>query len=192
MKVVEKQSKTKFKFGDGETVGSLKSVIILAQIGNSEIMIRTDNINNEFTLLLSKDAMKKANTNIDFTNDKVHILGQEIDIRFTTSGHYSIPISKCYEALNKFSEENYNNIFLSIDNIALKTRNEKRKIAGKLHKQFRHSNTSKILKLVKISGIEDNELFELIDEVGEDCSICLKYKKTPLKPMVGLSLSKTF
>ena len=155
-------------------------------------MIRTDNINNEFTLLLSKDAMKKANTNIDFTNDKVHILGQEIDIRFTTSGHYSIPISKCYEALNKFSEENYNNIFLSIDNIALKTRNEKRKIAGKLHKQFRYSNTSKILKLVKISGIEDNELFELIDEVGEDCSICLKYKKTPLKPMVGLSLSKTF
>ena len=81
--------------------------------------------------------------------------GQEIDIRFTTGGHYSIPISKCYESLNKFSEEIYD-IFLSIDNIALKTRNEKRKNAEKLHKEFGHSSTSKILKLVKTSGIEDN------------------------------------
>ena len=38
-KVVEKRSETKFKFGDGEPVGSLKSVIILAQIGNSKITI---------------------------------------------------------------------------------------------------------------------------------------------------------
>ena len=48
------------------------------------------------------------------------------------------------------------------------------------------------MKLVKTSRIEDNELFELIDEIGEDCSICLKYKKAPLKPVVGLSLSKRF
>ena len=61
---------TKFKFGDGETVGSLKSVIIPAQIGNSEIMIQTDVISSELPLLLSKDAMKKANTKIDFTNDR--------------------------------------------------------------------------------------------------------------------------
>ena len=32
----------KFKFGDGETADSLKSVIIPAQIGNSVIMIQTD------------------------------------------------------------------------------------------------------------------------------------------------------
>ena len=61
-KVVEKRSETKFRFGDGETVGSLKSVIIPVQIGNSEIMIQTDVISNELPLLLSTDAMKKANT----------------------------------------------------------------------------------------------------------------------------------
>ena len=59
-------------------------------------MIQTNVISNELSLLLSKDAMKKTNTKIDVTNDKINILGQEIDIRFTTSGHYSIPISKCY------------------------------------------------------------------------------------------------
>ena len=65
-------------------------------------MIQKDVISKELPLLLSKDDMKKANTKIDFTNDKINILRQEMDIRFTTSGHYSIPISKCYEALNKF------------------------------------------------------------------------------------------
>ena len=50
--------------------------------------------------------MKKPNTNIDFTNDKIYILGQEMDIGFTSSGQYSIPISESYEALNKFSGNN--------------------------------------------------------------------------------------
>ena len=32
----------------------------------------------------------------------------------------------------------------------------------------------------------------MIDEIGEDFSTCLKYKKAPLKPVVGLPLSKHF
>ena len=80
-KVIEKQSQTKFKFGDGATVGFLKSVTIPPKIGNSEIMLQTDVICNELPLLLSKDAMEKASTKIDFTNDKINILGQGIDIR---------------------------------------------------------------------------------------------------------------
>ena len=59
--------------------------------------------------------MKKASTKIDFTRDKKNILGQEMDIRFIFSIHYSIPISKSYEASNKLREENYNSILLSID-----------------------------------------------------------------------------
>ena len=61
-----------------------------------------------------------------------------------------------------------------------------------MHKQFGHPSASKILKLVKASEIEDNELYELIGETGEDCSICLKYKKVALKPVVGLPLSRHF
>ena len=80
-------------------------------------------------------------------------------------------------------------ILLSIDNVALKTANEKPKIAEKLYK-LGHSSTGKILKLIKTSGIEDYELFELIDEIGGNCSICLKYKKAPLQPVVRLPLSK--
>ena len=55
------------------------------QIGNKEVDIYTDVINNELPLLLSKDAMKIADT-IDFTKDKINILGQDMDMKFTSSG----------------------------------------------------------------------------------------------------------
>ena len=123
--VLEKQSKTKFRFGDGETLGYLKSVVILVQIGDNETTIQIDAVSCELPPLLRKDAVKKANTKVDLTNDKISILGQEMDIRFTTSGHYSILMSKRYENLNKYSQENYDNFSLSNDHVALKTPNEK-------------------------------------------------------------------
>ena len=86
-KVVESKSDTKLKFGDGNTVQAIKEVKIPAQIGNKEVDIHTDIINNELPLLLSKDAMKKAETTIYFTKDKINILGQEMDMKFTSSGH---------------------------------------------------------------------------------------------------------
>ena len=68
----------------------------------------------------------------------------------------------------------------------MKTPNGKKEnLQKKLHKQFGHSNTSKILKFVKTSEIENNKLLQLIDETG-NCSICLKYKKALLKLVVGL------
>ena len=75
------------KFGDGNTVQAIKEVKIPAQIGNKEVDIHTDIINNELPLLLSKDAMKKADITIDFTKDKINILEQEMDMKFTSSGH---------------------------------------------------------------------------------------------------------
>ena len=76
-------------------------------------------------LLLNKEAMKKVETKIDFTKDKINTLGQEMDIKFTSSGHYSIPISKTSKALNEFDQNQSNNIFLSIDNMSKKTVSEK-------------------------------------------------------------------
>ena len=124
-KIVQSKSETKFKFGDGKTVSSLKSVIVPAQIGKREVSIKADVIDNELLLLLNKEAMKMVETKIDFTKDKINILGQEMDIKFTSSGHYSIPISKTSKALNEFDQNQSNNIFLSIDNMSKKTVSEK-------------------------------------------------------------------
>ena len=107
---------------------------IPAQIGKREVSIKTDIIDNELPLLISKEPMKKGETKTNFTKDKINILGQDMDIKFTSSDHYSIPTSKTYEAFNEFDQNQSNNIFLSIDRISMKTFSEKKKIAEKLHK----------------------------------------------------------
>ena len=48
-----------FKFGDGKTVNSLKSVSIPAQIGKREVSIKTHVTDNELPIFLRKKAMKR-------------------------------------------------------------------------------------------------------------------------------------
>ena len=102
-------------------------------------------------LLLSKSTIKKADTIIDFTKDKINILGQEMYMKFTSSRHCLIPISKSYKALNDFDENNTKSILSSTENVSNMTLREKQSIAEKLHKQFGHTRSNKILKLIKLS-----------------------------------------
>ena len=63
-----------------------------AQIGKED-MIKSDVIDSDLPWLLSKSAIKKANVKIDFSNDVVNMLNQKINIIFTGSGYYAVPIS---------------------------------------------------------------------------------------------------
>ena len=93
-KVVEESSSSSFRFGDGDSKTANKSVTIPARIGNEDIMIKTDVIDSDLPLLLSKEAMKKGDVKIGFAIDKVSFLNQNVDIVFTSSGHYAIPLSR--------------------------------------------------------------------------------------------------
>ena len=53
---------------------------------------KIDVIDGKIPLFLSKYSMKQADTRIDFFNDEVKILGKNLKIQFTASGHYAIPI----------------------------------------------------------------------------------------------------
>ena len=56
---------------------SLHKVKIPASIGNQDIFIESDVVDNDIPILLSKSAMKKANASIDFQSDTVTMLGQK-------------------------------------------------------------------------------------------------------------------
>ena len=49
--------------------------------------------------------MKKPNIKIDFTNDKVNIFGKNVDLQFTSSGHYAIPLRDGCKHLDSDLEE---------------------------------------------------------------------------------------
>ena len=68
-------------------------------IGSCNIKIETDVVPNEVPHLLSKELMKKARTTIDFASDKVTMLAQTVDRKFTLTGHYAVPISTTEEDL---------------------------------------------------------------------------------------------
>ena len=91
-KVTHNDDYSTFRFGDGAKVVSTQVVKIPAVIGSKEIMIKTNVVNNDIPLLLSRDSMKKGNMIMNFKTDKAVILGEEIPLHSTKCGHYCIPL----------------------------------------------------------------------------------------------------
>lgn len=89
--------------------------------------------------------MKKTDTPIDFIKDKKdqHSRTRNMDMKFHSSGHYLKPISKSYETLNEFDENNTKST-LSIENVRNRTLREKQSTAEKLHTQFGLASSNKM------------------------------------------------
>ena len=134
------KSDTEFKFGDGKSVSSERYVSFPCRIAGKSVTVETDVVKSEIPLLLSKNSMKKANTKIEFANDKVNIFGKEVDLQFISSGHYATPLRDICKGLNSdLKESQLTEVLLTIDNnIARKSNKEKQQIAIKLHRQFGH------------------------------------------------------
>lgn len=89
----EEESDTKFKFGVGDTVSSMKKVSIPCWLGKATATITTDVVDCDIPLLLSKRSMKKAKMNLDFGEDTIRVNGADIKLGCSTAGHYLLPIS---------------------------------------------------------------------------------------------------
>ena len=124
VKVTKRRIVIAFKFGDGKLLNSLKLVTILTKIASKYINIMANVIDTELPLLLNKNAMKSGKVKIDFDNDII-FLGK-IDILFTESGHYFIPICCPNKLISEVDKENSpEHIVLNISNITSKTKEEK-------------------------------------------------------------------
>jgi len=69
---------------------------------------------------------------------------------------------------------------------------DNKKIALKLHKQFGHPSTEKLVKLVRDAGMEDSSLEKCIADVVRDCEVCCRYKKPRPSPVVSIPLATKF
>ena len=76
-----------------------------------------------------------------------------------------------------------------INTLDNKTSQEKKSVAVKLHKQFCHPRTRKLLQ---DGGVNDEDSFKLIEEVEKSCDIFCKYKCPASKSVVCFPLSKKF
>ena len=181
-KIVTMNSLNSFKFGDNKAIKSSKLVKIPVIIANINATITTDVVEYDIPLLLSKEAMKKANTKIDFQDDKISIFGKTVNIHFSSSGHY------CIKLIDTVETQPY--ISLLCKDVTDLSNKEKQKIACKLHRQFSHQNSTKIIALLEDSGINDRELESHIRKLDETCEICIKYKRRKPRPIVGLPMAR--
>ena len=59
----------------------------------------------------------------------------------------------------------------------MNSKEEKLKVAKKLHGQFGKSTSVKLIELLKNAVANDKELCEIIEETTKECEVCLKYQK---------------
>ena len=64
-------------------LNSLKKMILPCVIADIEVSIITDVVNSDIPLLLSKDAMKRAGTCLNFEDDTVTMLKKKIPLSCT-------------------------------------------------------------------------------------------------------------
>ena len=101
---VEKEAGTKwFKSGGGEKLHSQGRYTIPAVLADKDVRIRTDVVDSDIPLLLSKSATKKAKVKMDLENDTAEIYGTPVLLNHTTSGHYSVPIDRMWRVCVQLS-----------------------------------------------------------------------------------------
>ena len=167
--VRKEKSETSFWLGNGKVFKSIKRVILPTFIANKNVLLSTEVIENDIPLLLSKKAIKKAKTYIDFSKDKIIFFDEEAPVKFSTSGHYCITVGK----INKENENILvqETIVCFSDDWKNKDRNKKRNIALKLHCQFSHPNTQKLISLLKDASVDDKQLIAIINDVSDNCEM---------------------
>ena len=184
-KLIYQPSSHVFKFGDGKTVKSNGLVRIPAVIGNVQVMIETDVVSEHIPLLMSKESLKKAKAEINFQDDSMEILGQHLKLIESQTGHYMLPLTRTKATLESRDE------FAKVTLIA-KNELTTRQKAIKLHRQFAHPTSDKLLKLLRNSGNEDKDLEEEIARITKNCKVCQEFKKPPPRPVVGLPMATRF
>ena len=186
---------TPFRFGDGEEIISQEKVKIPGRIGSHNILIDSNVVDCELPLLLSKPSLKKAGAVIDFLNDKMMFNGEEVDLFETKSGHYCVPICNKRKLVSDYiTDDKKPQLVLSVSEETLfgQDDNEIKKKAMKLHRQFSHAPGYKLKSLLKKAGFEKEKFLKAVEEVSDNCEICIRYKKPKPRPVVGLPRGQTF
>ena len=184
LRVKEYDSESNFRFGDGVTYKSLKKVKFPVRIGGEEEYITTDVVDCFIPLLLSKKSMKKGRMNLNFVNDTVWIKGRKIKLDCTNTGHYRLPLQDLRKIRKK--KEEIEEVMITLG----KDGNEKKKYIKKLHHQFGHPSARRLNLLLKDAEIEDTECHSLVEEISSKCETCIKFKKTPSRPIVSMNMAK--
>ena len=180
-RIDRKESNKNFRFGGGTVLPSEGSYLLPATLVGKNINIETDVVDSNIPLLLSKDAMKKASMKLDLETDTAEIYGKKVHLNCTSSGHYCVPIDP---------EHNEQDV-LKVD-LSNTDEKERKRVLLKLHSQFGHASSIKLIDLLKDAKVWNSDYKDLLETVTRNCEICKRHAKTPPRSVVSLPLAQKF
>ena len=172
-----------FKFGAGPVIFTEGTYQIPVHLAGKDVMLRTDVVDCEVPLLLSKSAMKKAGLVIDMNEDTAVIFDKTVPLNTTSSGHYCIPL------VEEFSVCSVTNSIIPTDSAE-----DIQKKLLKLHRQFGHPTQAKLVTLLQDASVWKDEYKDSLSGVYEKCKtsgLC-RFKDKVIKPVVALPLARDF
>ena len=92
-KIIRMEGQKVFPFGGGEQLKSIGCYIISIVLAGRKLWLKTDVVESDVPLLLSRISMKRAKLQLNTEHDVAHFLGRTVKLRCTSSGHYCIPIT---------------------------------------------------------------------------------------------------
>ena len=132
-------------------------------------------------LLLSRDALTKANAKLSFGNGTLEMFGKVIKLETTRAGHYKIPL---------LENNTMFDVMFSVNDLKSAPIAEKRKIAFKLHRQFGHADKKRICDLLHDANVHDSDLGKLLGDMKKTCEVCARYKRCQSRPVVKTSMTQ--
>ena len=176
---------TKFRFGDGPVFTSKKIAVIPIQLGSQKFKLHTSVVECDVPLLISRPTLARADAYIGFRQDELWIGNERINVIQTKSGHLSVPI------ISRDTKQTVKQVLFSCPLQKDDDKANQSKIS-KLHKQFAHPNPDKLIDLIRNSGITDKKIEDTVKAISNNCDICARFKRPPLRPVVAMPLASEF
>ena len=190
--VTFRESDKSYKFGVGPLQKAISVVKFPVYLGSKKVLLEADVIKQDIPLLLSKATMKRACSKLNTETDEIVMLGENIKLINTSTGHYAIPITPNKRLINHLSEissKNDDKVVL----LSSKANMSKREFATKLHMQFAHPSAERLIRLINRSEHKnDSVLKNEIHSITDACDVCKRFKRAPSRPVVSLPLSSEF
>ena len=93
-KVKQRESRSTFKSCDGSKLKSKGEYWLLTVPADKEVTIKTDVVESDIPLSLSKMSMKRARIEIDIQKDTATIFGKELTLNVISSGQNCVPADR--------------------------------------------------------------------------------------------------
>lgn len=178
-----------FRFGDGKVFPAIDCVELPVFIGSQRATLVVHVVDCIVPLLVSLKSIQKAEGIIDTRNDRAILFGESVPLYMTSSHHYCMPLFQYRQLAPNALRNHVNNVMFSAPSFSAKTCDKQ---VRKLHKQFAHPIPQKLKKLLKNAGVDDKAVFQAVDRISENCDICKRFKRPPLRPVVTFPLATSF